>query len=377
MRVGAIAYAFDRPSGGIGRYSRELVRALAVLPDEPGLTLLAAGGVGSLTRPSGVRQLTMRGCGLLPGLVTLGNVAVPRVARRLRLDIVHDPTGVTPFLFGAGEAKTVVTVHDVFAWSCPGNSTLLDTLIYRYWLPGILPRVDAVITDSQASKADIVRYLKVNPAKITVIPLAADAAYRPVGEREVARVCEAYGLPEGYLLYVGSVTRRKNLCHLLQGYAQLKEIGLRHPLVVVGASGWRSTEVARTVEALDLKDTVVFTGYVPDADLPALYTGAELFVFPSLYEGFGLPPLEAMACGTPVITSNVSSLPEVVGDAALTVDPYDVEVIAEAMRQILTDADLREGMRQRGLERAKQFSWERTARETVDVYRKVLGQSNR
>jgi glycosyltransferase involved in cell wall biosynthesis len=189
----------------------------------------------------------------------------------------------------------------------------------------------------------------------------------------VAAVRSRYRLPEGYVLFVGSVERRKNLRGLLQAYARLLETDVACPLVIVGTRRRGAGEIGRTLQELHLEESVIFTGYVPDADLPAIYTGADLFVFPSLYEGFGLPPLEAMACGTPVVCSNAASLPEVVGDAAIMVDPYDVEGLAEAMLRVLTDADLREHLRRKGLERARQFTWERTARETVAVYREVLG----
>ena len=143
--------------------------------------------------------------------------------------------------------------------------------------------------------------------------------------------------------------------------------------MIAGPRKWKYARILQAVEELELEAHTIFTGYIPDEDLPAIYSGADLFVFPSLYEGFGLPPLEAMACGTPVVCSNAASLPEVVGDAAIMVDPYDVEGLAQAMRRVLADRDLQEDLRQRGLERAKLFSWEKTARETMQVYEKVLG----
>jgi glycosyltransferase involved in cell wall biosynthesis len=326
--------------------------------------------------------------------MTVGNVLIPLLARRLGLDVVHDLTGVTPLLGVGDSTRTVVTVHDVFAWSCPGHSTWLDALIYRYWLPHVLPRVDAVITVSQASKADIVRYLKLSPTKIHVAYPGVDAAFRPLPEAQVARVRRRYGLPDRYILFVGSVEKRKNLTGLLRAYACLSNMEQASmPLVIVGARRRAyiqmpgAREIEATLQNLGLERDVVFTGYVPDVDLPALYNGATLFVFPSLYEGFGLPPLEAMACGTPVVCSNVASLPEVVGDsgasvadaseasgapAALTVDPYDIEGLADAMRRVIVDNDLQEDLRRRGLARAQRFTWAKTARKVVDVYQHLL-----
>jgi glycosyltransferase involved in cell wall biosynthesis len=372
MRIGLLTYALNRPLSGISRYTLELARVLAALEDRPEVVLLTAGGVGPLV-DGGFQRVPLPGCRLLPGLMTLGNVMIPLLARRLGLDVVHDPTGVTPFIFGAGGTRTVVTVYDVFPWSCPGTSTLLEVLIYRHWLPLVLPRVDAVITVSQTSKADIVHYLKVPADRILVVHAGVSAVYRPLPTDEVARIGAEYSLPEGYILFVGSVEERKNLRGLLHACARLWQAGERRPLVVVGARKWKHAGIMKTVRKLNLERYLIFTGYVPEADLPALYNGADLFVFPSLYEGFGLPPLEAMACGTPVVCSNAASLPEVVGDAAIMVDPYDVDGLAEAMHRVLTDTGLREELREKGLARARQFTWERTARETVAVYREVAG----
>ncbi|HUV89366.1 MAG TPA: glycosyltransferase family 1 protein, partial [Anaerolineae bacterium] len=210
------------------------------------------------------------------------------------------------------------------------------------------------------------------PQKIHIVYRCVGERYHPVSDPQIAQVRRSYGLPQSYFLFVGSVEKRKNLQRILRAGSHLWQSGERRPLVVVGARRWKYTQIMNTVQELNLERHVIFTGHVPDADLPALYSGADLFVFPSLYEGFGLPPLEAMACGTPVVTSNTSSLPEVVGDAAITVDPYDVEALTEAMRRVLSDADLADDLRQRGLERAARFSWDQAARETIDVYREVL-----
>ena len=372
MRIALLAYGLNRPLSGISRYTVELTRALAAVPGGPEVVLLAAGGLGSLAKETALEHVTLFGCSKLPGLVTLGSVLIALQARRLQVDIVHDPTGVTPFLFGADGAKTVVTVHDVFAWSCPGHSTLPDMLIYRYWLPRVLPRVDAVSTVSQRSKADIMHYLKIPSEKVHVVYRWTHNALYPSIPSEMARVKIHYNLPDGYILYLGSVEERKNLQRLLQACACLWRHGEQRPLVVAGPRKWKYARIMQAVEELGIADRVIFTGYVPDEDLPALYAGADLFVFPSLYEGFGLPPLEAMACGTPVVCSSSSSLPEVVGDAAVMVDPYDVEALAEAMHRVLSDAVLREELRTKGLARAKMFTWEKAAQETLAVYEQVL-----
>jgi glycosyltransferase involved in cell wall biosynthesis len=375
VRIGLVLYGLDRPLTGISRYSFELVLALDRLERRPDVVLLTAGELGPLAGQVRFRQKPLTGCRLLPALVTLGSLSIPHRASRLGLDLVHDLTGVTPFGLGVGGGRMVTTLHDVFAWSFPGTSTLADTLIYRYWLPRVVSQLDALITDSQVSRSDIANYLAVGRDKISTIPLGVNPAYRTLPHEQTVSVLRRHGLSAGYILFVGSVEERKNLARLLRAYAHLLERGENRPLVVVGASRWRLADTSGLRKVLakhELERKVTFAGYVPEADLPALYNAADLFVFPSLYEGFGLPPLEAMACGTPVVTSNTSSLPEVVGDAALTVDPYDVQALAAAMRQLLDDNDLRAEMRARGLARAQAFTWQRTARQTLDVYRQAL-----
>lgn len=366
MRVGLVCYGLDRPLTGIGRYSVELARALAALPDAPDLTLLAAGGVGPLT-DCGLPVVNLPGCRLLPALLTLGQVELRGLAARHRLDIVHDLSGCAPFGLGAGRARTISTVYDVIPLSFPGVSTRLDALIYRRWLPWMLPRLDAVITVSESSRRDIARFMHVDPARIAVIPGAVSPRWQPPDADALAAARAAYGLPERYLLYVGNVEARKNLQRVIAAYATLPVD--TPPLVIVGPHKWRYSAIVAA--AAELGDRLIFTGYVDDAHLPAVYGGALLFLFPSLYEGFGLPVLEAMACGTPVITSTASSLPEVAGDAALLVDPTDTDAIAAAMVRLLVDADLQNEIRKKGLVRAADFTWSQAARRTLNAYQSL------
>jgi glycosyltransferase involved in cell wall biosynthesis len=274
-------------------------------------------------------------------------------------------------LFLAGTQR-VSTIHDVIPFIYPNSSTFLDWIIYHCWLPVAVRRLDGIITVSYQSKRDIVRHLPVRSEKVTVVPNAANARYCPLPVEEVRSVLTRFSIDLPYILYVGSTSARKNVLRLVEAYALLRRWSLRWTLVIAGGGHGKHGRVREAVERLDLSDNVHFIGYVGEAELPALYNGADLFIFPSLYEGFGLPVLEAMACGTPVVTSNVSSLPEVAGDAALLVDPYNVGEIAEAMRRVLQGPTLAEELRAKGLERAKQFTWEQTARQTLSVYAKVL-----
>ncbi len=387
MRVGLFIPSLDSPLTGVGRYVVEFTRALAALTDGPEIVLLTAGSLGPLAN-EGLRRsplpgsppakLLMLGNRLISSLVstritllTLGSCFVPVAARRLGLDIVHDLTNIPPYAFGAGGVRTVVTIHDVISWSHPGTNDWMDDLIQRYWLPRVVPPADAVITVSQTSKAEVVKHLKVPASRVRTVYHGVAPLYHPAAAHDIATIRARYGLPKGYILFVGSANERKNLHLLVDTWARLWREGERRSLVLVGPHSQKRAGIMEKLRRLDIEQHVIFTGYVPETDLPALYSGADLFVYPSSYEGFGLPPLEAMACGSAVVCSNASSLPEVVGDAALTVDPCDQEALLQAMQRLLTDVHLREEFRQRGLERASQFSWERAARETVDVYRKV------
>lgn len=359
-----LTYALDRPLGGIGSYTARLAAALRQAGAPP--LLLKAGRL----RP-GEDMLALPGAGLVPGLLTLGQLEIALLVRRRRLRLVHDPTGIYPLCLAP--CRTVVTLHDAFPLVTPRTSTLLENLLYRLWLPFALPRADAVITVSQHSQQDILRRLPLRKERLFVIPNAHSPAFRPLTPQQVQPVLDRHALAFPYILYVGSLEPRKNLLRLLQAYAVLRDSLPAWHLVIVGARNfWKSSPVLQTVRSLGLSAWVHFTGFVPEDDLPALYSAASLFVFPSLYEGFGLPPLEAMACGVPVVASNSTSLPEVVGDAALLVDPCDVGQIALAMQRVLSDPALAADLRQRGLARAARFTWRRMAQETLDVYRRVL-----
>jgi glycosyltransferase involved in cell wall biosynthesis len=373
MRVGYLTYGLDRAPTGIGRYALELLRALAALPGGPEIVLLTTERADHHGLWDAFDHHALPGCRQLPGLITAGNLALSWAARRCRLDLIHDPNGIAPLLGPAAGARRVVTVHDVFAYVCPEAHNRLDNWRYHLMLPHALARADMVLTDSDHSRRDIVRYLAVAAARIQVIPCGVDPRFTPVPDGDSQRaVLERYGITRPYLLYVGGINARKNIAQLFEAFSRLLA---RYPdltLVVGGKRQWQTGAIDATFHRLNLSNHVHFTGYVADADLPALYSAAELFIFPSLYEGFGLPPLEAMACGVPAITSNAASLPEVVGDAALTVDPYAVDDLAAAIERALTDEGLRADLRRRGLERAAGFTWPRAATETLAVYEHVL-----
>lgn len=263
--------------------------------------------------------------------------------------------------------RQVVTVHDLSVIDHPEGFNPLFREYYRFLLPRLARRVRAVITPSAFTKERLVEWAKVAPSQVYAIPLGVDGRFRPQEAQAVERARMALGIPSAYyILGLGTLEPRKNLSRLLSAWERVqRELSEEVWLVVAGGKGKRLVFKELALERLPPR--LYFTGRVPDELLPPLYAGALAFVYPSLYEGFGLPPLEAMACGTPVLASNAASLPEVVGDAGLLVNPYDVEAIAHGIRQLVQDGTLREELRRKGLERARRFTWERTAESTWAV----------
>jgi glycosyltransferase involved in cell wall biosynthesis len=295
---------------------------------------------------------------------------IPRGLRAQRIDIFHgfDHIGVPLF---AKVGRYVATVHDMIPLLWPQWVTRKHRLVVTAAYYRLRQQADQVIAPSEATKADIVRHLQINPQRIAVIPWGCDDRFQPGGDPEhFAAVQQRYHLPAQYLLFVGTLEPRKNLTTLLHAYAMLRaeRRGGDLKLVVVGRTGWLYADIFDTVNTLALDEDVIFTGFVDDEDLPSLYRGAQLLVFPSLYEGFGLPILEAMASGVPVISSNLASMPEVAGNAAILVDPHDPKAIAEGIARVLAEERLREALIQKGLARARCFTWESVAQKTLELY---------
>ena len=289
--------------------------------------------------------------------------------RRRPVDLLHVQYTAPPLT----PCPVVATVHDLAFEHIPATFKRRSWMQMRLTVRRTVRRAAHVITVSEYSRQDIIKTYGVPPERVTVTPEAAAPHFRPQPPEEVLRVRRKYAIDGDYILAVGSIQPRKNLVRLLRAYAELRSRRVRPPqLVLVGKRAWLYGETLRAVEREGLAGACVFTGYVPEADLPALYAGALCFVYPSFFEGFGLPPLEAMQCGTPVITGNLTSLPEVVGDAGLMVDPFDARAIAAALGHVVEDAALREELRGRGLERASRFSWRATAALTLEAYERAL-----
>jgi glycosyltransferase involved in cell wall biosynthesis len=297
------------------------------------------------------------------------NLILPRRAVRDGFDIVHATTHYGTFM--PCRYRNIITVTDVSPLLHPETHGRGQVMYHRHILPQVLKRADAIVTISHSSKKDIVSCFRIAEEKVHVIHLGVDGRFVPT----VAGDCAfARFLPEHYILNIGTLEARKNLPRLLEAYAIARGKGLPHKLLIAGTRGWRLSNLAGIVEKHKLENDVFFLGFVEDADLPLLYSKAGFFVYPSIYEGFGIPLLEAMACGTPVITSNSSSMPEVAGDAALLVDPLDVNDMASRMLELACSVELSRSLREKGIGRAALFSWEKTARETLAVYETVTGE---
>jgi glycosyltransferase involved in cell wall biosynthesis len=368
MRIGIDARLVYYSRAGIGQYIMRLVEALArleanqdefiLLQSRKDPTQIVNGrnfGRISLWTPSHhwAEQTTLR--------VEIGH---------LRLDLLHSPDFIPPF---RRNCKSVITVHDLAFLLYPHFLTK-EAARYYGQIDQAVRRTDHIIAVSESTRQDTIKLLGVPERKITVIHEAANPIYQPMDQEEARqRVVDIYGLDRDYILFVSTIEPRKNLPGLLQAYRKLLD-NYKRPegLVLAGSKGWLSEEVYDMVNRLELDQHIRFLGRVPSEHLLYLYNAARLLVHPSFYEGFGLPPLEAMTCGTPTVVSSVSALPEVVGDAAILVDPHDIDGLTVAMWRVLTDTDLRASLVSKGLKRARMFSWERAAQETLEAYHRVV-----
>ena len=381
MRIGIDYTAAVRQGGGIGRYTRNLVRALAELDAENDYTLFVAGGWGE-------------GDGLGPWPVNFRVRSVPFSDRwvhllwqRLRLpipvqavtgslDLFHSPDFVLP---PTGRTPALLTVHDLSFLRVPE----CYVPAFRRYLEGAVARAtsqaDHILADSESTKRDLEDLLEIEPQRVTVLYPGVEDRFQPIRTAEVLRAArERYALPEHFVLGLSTIQPRKNFAGLLEGYRRLVQSRSHDPavadlqLVIAGGKGWMVEDALAALDEPGLRERVHLTGFFADKDLPALYNLAAVFAFPSWYEGFGLPVLEAMACGTPVVCADNSSLPEVAAGAALIVDAADTDALTEALYRVLCEDDLRTEMASAGLEKAKAFSWSRAARQLLAMYRSLV-----
>jgi glycosyltransferase involved in cell wall biosynthesis len=353
---------------GIGTYIRNLLRQLARIDRDTEYVLLCREpdlGIAAQLGPNfrSVREPS-------PNYSLREQIHVPWVLRRERPDVYHAPHYVLP---AAVRCRSVVTIHDCIHLMFP--QYLPNRAAYAYARASMWSaarRSHRILTVSEASKRDILSLFNVKPEKIVVVYNAIDEHFSATpSDEHVSRIRERYQLDHKFVLYVGNIKPHKNLVRLIEAFSELRRTHDDLKLLIIGDEISKLPALRRAVHRHKLHKHVRFLGYLKDDTLTVLYRLASVFVFPSLYEGFGLPPLEAMASGTPVVTSNLSSLPEVTGDAAVLVDPYDVDSIGDGMRRILDDPQLAAELRVKGLKRAQEFSWERSVEKTQRVYREV------
>jgi glycosyltransferase involved in cell wall biosynthesis len=372
MNVGILSWMIDRKRTGVNNYLYNLIRNMIKNGKADEISLIhykrSDDPIYSQVKDIIIPEMPLK---------LTSAIGIPQAVKNADIDILHVPVHwynqITPFLFNR-EIKKVLTLHDLTPILFPEMHTRETNLTWKSSLNFIKNRTNIVICDSISTKNDCIKLLKIPEKRLKVVPLSADEQYKPIKNKEQINdeLKLKYNIDYPFILFVGTLEKRKNVPTLIRSFYKLKKSKLNHKLVIVGGRGWKYTKIFDLIEELNLQKDVIFTDYVSDEYLVKLYNAADLFVYPSLYEGFGLPPLEAMACGCPVITSNTSSLPEVVGDAGIMIDPNDVDSLTDSMLKILTDNELREDMIIKSLERASTFSWKKTARETWDAYEEVL-----
>ena len=372
MRIGLDGYPLSEPLTGVGHYTLELARALArnfpadefelVSPKPFNQSVLESSEDATIPnlRLAHAKSSSIRG--------HWWSVGLPLYARRTRFDLFHGTNFDVPLW---NRRRSVLTIHDLSTLLYPETHRTRAVRRARLRLPMAAKMATAIITPTEAVKREVCERLKTKPEKVQVIHEAPRRTFTPMSREQSAAIRRRLGVKGEFLLFVGTLEPRKNLLTLLHAFAQLLErTSLRPQLVIAGGEGWMMEETLSLTNTI--KDRVHLTGYLHDDELRALYSSCRAFIYPSLYEGFGLPPLEAMACGAPVIASRIAALQETLTDAAILVEPLDVQTLSRTMAEILKDEKRRAAMREAGIKRAAQFSWDRAAQATHDVYKALM-----
>jgi glycosyltransferase involved in cell wall biosynthesis len=371
MKIGIITDSIDNGARGVGTYIRKLLFYLEEIDHENTYVLIHHKKVSDKLYEK-YEHLIVPSIPLPFGTYVRKIIQLPKVLEKSGFDIVHEPMQIGPF-FLKSNYKKVVTINDLGALKYPKIHSKMQYIRERFGIPIILQNVDVVIAISNETKANILTYFNIPEDKVKVIYDAVDENFRVIEDVNILSFTKSkYHLPDKFILNVATLEERKNIRVLIKAYYELIKYGnFEHKLVIVGKKGRGHEAIFEEVNDLGINEMVYFIEYVSEDSLPVIYNLASLFVFPSLCEGFGLPPLEAMACGCPVIASNTSSIPEVVGNAGLMCDPNNIDDLTYAMYRVLTDDELRISMIEKGLERATMFSWAKCAKETLEVYEKI------
>jgi glycosyltransferase involved in cell wall biosynthesis len=375
MKIGINAL-FIRPGWHAGTevYLRNLLHALPILGNDHEFYLFTNKenhDTFSFTASNFKKVLIPIQANIKPLRVLAEQVVLPGQARRLNLSVLHGPGYTSPALH---PCPCVVTIHDMQYRYYPEIYPKGQYLFFKTFIPLSAKTSTSIITDANSTKLDLQKFLGIKPEKVNVIHLAPDSRYyQKPSLSQIQAIRARYKLPDEYILTVSSFRPQKNTLRLLEAYRQIKQRGLKHKLVLVGRKLDPYSKAQELIDRLELNQDVIMTDYVPDDDLPAIYAGAGVFAFPSFFEGFGIPVLEAMACGIPVVLSNVASMPEAGGKAGYYIDPYNVDEIAEGLYKLLTEPELHQTLSAKGYAHARNFSWERVARQTLQVYERAAG----
>ena len=373
MRVGLDGYPLAEPRTGVGHYTLELARALALIAPSDQFELVSPAPLGSsaLEEINHANLSNLRAVHLKTSRIR-GHwwaVGLPLYVTKARFDLFHGTNFEVPFW----NRRTVVTIHDLSALL--HREKHRDSLARRarLRLPIVAKLARKIITPTESVKREVCKHLRVKANKVIAIPSAARQSFRPVPAEQTVETRKRLAIEDDFLLFVGTLEPRKNLLTLLKALEQIvRKTSLRPQLVIAGGEGWLMDETFSFIKHSGIGDRLRLTGYLGDEELCALYSSCRIFVYPSLYEGFGLPPLEAMACGAPVIAGRVAALQEVLGSAARLVDPLNVEALAGSMVELIENDEARRRLASNGPKHAAKFSWAETARRTLNVYRDAV-----
>jgi glycosyltransferase involved in cell wall biosynthesis len=361
-KAGVGAYALNLITELLQRQGRDLQIMLLVQDDDPDFAFAQ--------ERAQIIRVPAKFFRYLPFRFVLEQFYIPRLTRKHKVDVLHSLHYSFPLL--RTRARKIVTVHDMTSFIMPEVHTRIKVYYFRFFLSAGSSLADALIFVSNSTSEDWKHYFPKFSKPTFVIPHGKASIFRPdLPTEKIRSVQQKYNLTKPYLLYVGTIEPRKNLTRLVEAFAQLAQSFPQYCLVLAGMKGWKYTDLFAAIRSLNLQSRVIFTGFIAEEDKPYLISGSELFVYPSLYEGFGMPVLEAMACGTPTLTSNTSSLSEVAGEGALLVEPTSVEDIASGLKRLLTDAALRDSFCQKALHQASLFGWGSAANMTIQAYRTV------
>jgi glycosyltransferase involved in cell wall biosynthesis len=372
MRIGLDGFPLASPKTGVGHYTFELARAISNLSPDDRFELISPLGFGDGIAAEVDATPNLSLVSVPTNMITRRwwGIGLPRYVRRAGLDIFHGTNYEIPLW---NRERTIVTVHDLSIFVHPDKHEIHIGKRARRRLPIMLRSAALIITPTEAVKREVAERFKIDPGRIAVTPEAPRSDFRPMPPTAAAEAVKQLGIDEDFILFVGTIEPRKNLVTLVRAFDQiLRHTSHRPQLVIAGGEGWLMDELHQLIGQTDFGDRIRFTGYVEDHDLRALYSSCKVLVYPSLYEGFGLPPLEAMACGAAVIAGNIPALQETLGGNACLIDPLDSDALAKAIVGFLVDENQRQHFSSLGQSHAAQFTWERTARLTMEVYQRLL-----